>query len=80
MALRKPEKPQSWDDVYKFMQDVYYNLSPDDVKAGDLKTEAPTTETIDKGRQRLVEVSGVPKIYFRGTNGTLYIMATGTPV
>lgn len=80
MSLRKPEKPQSFDDVHKFMQDVYYNLSPDDVKAGDLKTEAPTTETIDKGRQRLVEESGVPKLYYRSTNGNLYLMSTGTLV
>ncbi len=80
MSLKKPEVPKSFDDVHKFMQDVFYNLSMDDVKAGDLKDEAPTTDTIDKGRSRLVEVSGVPKLYYRGTNGTLYLIATGTPV
>jgi hypothetical protein len=80
MSLRKPEKPSSLDDVHKFMQDVYYNFSMDDVKAGDLKTAAPTTDTIDKGRSRLVEENGVPKLYYRGTNGTLYLISTGTPV
>lgn len=80
MSLRKPEEPKSFRDVHGFMQDVYYNLSHDDVKAGDLKTEAPTTDTIDKGRQRLVEVGGIPKLYYRALDGTLYLIATGTPV
>jgi hypothetical protein len=80
MALKKPEKPVNLDDVHKFMQDVYYNLSMDDIKAGNLKTEAPTTDTIDKGRARLVEENGVPKHYYRATDGTLYLISTGTPV
>lgn len=80
MSLQKPEKPASWEDVHRFMLDVYYNLSLDDIKAGNLKTEAPTTDTIDKGRARLVEENGVPKTYYRSTDGTLYLTGTGTPV
>ena len=72
MSISKPEKPKDLNDVYDFMQEVFNNLSFDSLNAGDLKTTAPTTNTLDKGKFRLTEISGVPTLYYRNLNGTIY--------
>ena len=72
MSLSKPEKPKDLNDVYDFMQEVFNNLSFDSLNAGDLKTTAPTTDTLDKGKFRLVEIANVPFLYYKNLAGTLY--------
>ena len=70
--IKKFEKVKSFEDVEKVLQDLRDNLSLQDLKAGDVRTTAPTTETLDKTRYTIVEESGVPVIYYRTTSGTLY--------
>jgi len=53
-------------------EDLKNNLSMDDMGTGNLKTVVPTTDTLDKGKFRLVEESGVPVTYYRAISGTIY--------
>lgn len=72
MSLRKFDKIQSFEDVKRMHEDHLGNLSFDDLNAGDLKTVAPTTDTLSKGKFRLVEESGVPVLYYRNLSGSIY--------
>lgn len=72
MSLSKPEKPKDLNDVYDFMQEIFNNLDFNSINAGDLKTIAPTTDTLDKGKFRLTEIAGVPTLYYRNLAGTIY--------
>ena len=72
MAIKKFEKVKSFEDVEKVIQDLRDNLSLQDIRAGDVRTIAPTTDTLDKTRYSIVEESGVPVIYYRNTLGTIY--------
>lgn len=72
MGLKKFEKVNSFEDVEKVIQDLRDNLSLQDIRAGDVRTATPTTDTLDKTRYTIVEESGVPVIYYRTTAGTLY--------
>lgn len=72
MTLKKFDRFESFDDVMNWHRDLLAFLSFDDLNLGNLKTTAPTTDTIDKGKFRLVEESGVPVIYYRSTGGSLY--------
>lgn len=78
--IKKPQEPADLKDVHRFQEDLYNNLSMDDVKNGNLKTEVPTTDDLEIGRFRVVEISGVPTLYHRATNGNIYLIATGTPI
>ena len=72
MAIKKFEKVKSFEDVEKVIQDLRDNLSLQDIRAGDVRTIAQTTDTLDKTRYAIVEESGVPVIYYRNTSGTIY--------
>lgn len=72
MAIKKFDKVKSFEDVEKVIQDFRENISLQDLKAGDVRTTAPTTDTLDKTRYTIAEESGVPTIYYRTTDGTLY--------
>ena len=70
--IKKFEKVKSFEDVEKVIQDLRDNLSLQDIKAGDVRTSVPTTDTLDKTRYTIVEESGVPIIYYRTTAGSIY--------
>lgn len=72
MTLKKFDQFKDFQDVKKAHEDLKANFSFDDISFGDLKTTAPTTSTLDKGRFRVVEEANVPVLYVRATNGTLY--------
>ena len=70
--LTKFERVKSFEDVEKVLQDLRSNISLQDLRAGDVRTTAPTTGTLEKTRYTIVEESGVPVIYYRTTSGVLY--------
>lgn len=70
--LKKFDRIENFEDVKKMHEDHLSNLSFDDLSVGDLKTEAPTAQSLSKGKFRLVEESGVPVLYYRAINGNLY--------
>jgi len=70
--MKKPETIDTIEKADDFARDVFSNLNFSDLRIGDLRTEAPTTKTLDKGRYRFVEISGVPSLYYRAVNGTIY--------
>lgn len=72
MAIKKFGKPQNLDDVEKQFQDMRDNLSLQDLRAGDVRKEAPTDKTLDKTRYTIAEEGGVPTIYYRATDGKIY--------
>ena len=72
MALKKFDKVKSFEDVEKALQDFRENLSIQDLRAGDVRTEAPTTDSLEKTRYTIVEESGVPVIYYRTSAGVIY--------
>lgn len=72
MSLKKFDKIDSFEDVKRWHEDVKNNLSYDDLSPGDLKMVAPTTDTLGKGKTRLVEISGTPTLYYKTISGTLY--------
>ena len=72
MPLKKPQTPKSFEEVHRFQEDIYNNLGMDDLKPSNTRTDAPTTETMDKGRFTVVELSGVPYIYYLSLSGVLY--------
>lgn len=78
--IRKPETVSDFEGVNKVLQDFFNNLGVDDLRPSGIREGVPGSEEVNKGRFVITEVSGVPRLYIRGTNGTLYLMSTGTPV
>ena len=72
MTLRQFDEFKDLADVKKMHRDIKNNLTFDDLNVGKLSTDAPTTSTLDKGKFRLVEISGVPFLYYRAVDGTIY--------
>jgi len=70
--MKRPERIDSLEKVDKFAKDVFDTFDFTNMRVGDLKTEAPTTSTLDKGRFRLVEESNVPLLYYRNLAGTVF--------
>jgi len=75
--IKKFEKVKSFEDVEKVIQDLRDNLSLQDIRAGDVRTVAPTADTLEKTRYTIAEESGVPVIYYRTTDGTIYKTVMG---
>jgi len=69
---------RSLEDVQKALDSMRQSLSPEDLGAGKLRTEAPTSDSLDKGRFALAEISGAPRLYYRALDGTIYEFI-GTP-
>ena len=67
------EKPKSFDDVKQQFQDIRDRMTLEDLNPGSVRTEEPTTETLDKGKLAVVELTaGTRWIYYRDTDGTLF--------
>lgn len=75
MSIQKPPRVENFEDLNRYFQDWYNNFGADDLKPSGIRTEAPTTETLGKGRQVVVELSGVPYIYYTTLAGVLYRIA-----
>ena len=69
--INKPEKIKD-EDTNKIIQEIYNNFGLDDLKASGVSSDAPTVSTLGKGRFRVVELAGVPYIYYNTTAGVLY--------
>jgi hypothetical protein len=72
MSIQKPSKIENFEQLNKFIQDFFNNYGQDDLRGSGIRTEAPTTDTLGKGRQAIVELSGVPYLYYLTTDGVLY--------
>ena len=72
MTIKKPEQFTDIEKASEFAQDVFHNLSLDDMKPGQLQTTTPTTKTLEKGRMRIEEEVGVPFLYIRTLGGDIY--------
>ena len=72
MGIRKPEQITSFEQLNNYLLHFYENLSISDLKAGDLREEAPTVDKLDKTRYTIAEVGGVPSIYYKTKEGNLY--------
>lgn len=79
MSLRKFDRIENFDELNLFIQDLYSNISISDINPSDIRTIEPTTETLDKGRWAIVELSGSPSLYYLTLAGVLYKW-TGTAV
>lgn len=72
MSVQAPKKPENFDDVYGMLRDFYNNFGADDLKPSNIRTSAPTSDALGKGRQVIVEINGVPYIYYNTLAGVLY--------
>lgn len=77
MSLKPVDEPKTFDDVSKMYQGIKDDLGFEDLKIGNMRTVAPTTATLEKGKFAFAEISNVPTLYYRNTNGTIYKF-TGT--
>lgn len=76
MSVKGPERYfKTLEEVYNLLQDWFNNLGLDDLKPSNVRTEAPTVATLNKGRFAIVQLSGVPYIYYHTTGGVLYRIA-----
>lgn len=78
MSLDVPQKFKSFDEVSDYIQSMFNKIGLDDLRATGLRQEAPTSETLEKGRHAVAEISGVPFLYYHTTAGVLYKWQ-GTP-
>lgn len=70
--IQKPHDIKSFDDVMNVFSEWFNNFGLEDLKASGVRTEAPTADTLGRGRSVIVELSGVPYIYYNNLNGVLY--------
>lgn len=80
MTIKKVENIRDFPEVKEALDDIFNNLSPEDMRTGNFRTSVPTTKSIDKGRFAWAEISGVPTYFYRGTNGTIYKLFEGTAI
>ena len=78
MSLRKFGNIQDWDQLNQFVSDFYANVGLDDLRPSNIRTEVPTTLTLDKGRFRFTELDGIPTAYYRSLDGIVYELFSGT--
>ena len=72
MTLPIRDKPKDFEDVQQRLKDIKDRITLEDLNIGDVRTTAPTTSTLDKGKLTVVEESGVPSIFYNTINGVLY--------
>ena len=71
MSIRKFEKIENFEQLNLFVQDLYSNVGIDDLRPSNVRTEVPTTDTLDKGRFALYDNGTTRRIYFRALDGTI---------
>ena len=71
MSLRKFERIENWDDLNRFIQDLYNNLGIDDLRASGVRQATPTSDAVDKGRIVIEDTDSATKIHYRKLDGTL---------
>lgn len=72
MTIAIRESQNNFDDVKRQFKDIRDRITLEDLNPGNLRTDAPTTETLDKGKLTVVELSGVPWIYYQTISGVIY--------
>lgn len=72
MSLERGRRINNFKDVEDLYQMILDRISWSDLTVVDLRTSAPTTATLDKGKAVIAELSGVPTLYFNSTGGVLY--------
>lgn len=70
--ISKPGTVKTFEDVNKVIQDFFNNLGLDDLKPSGVRTEAPEVSQLGKGRKTIVELNGVPYIYYQTLDGVMY--------
>lgn len=70
--IKKPQLAGDFRDVKAYQDEVFDNLGIEDMKASGVLTEAPVVGQLNLGQFRIVELSGVPWIYYKTLAGTLY--------
>lgn len=71
MSIRKFGVIENWDQLNQFVQDLYNNISLNDLKPSNVRTVVPTAETLDKGKFALFDNDTTRRIYFRALDGTI---------
>ena len=72
--ISKPQLASNFQGLKSYQDDVYNNLGIEDMKPAGVLTEAPTTGQLNLGQFRLIELSGVPWLYYKTLAGVLYKM------
>lgn len=73
MSVQTPVRYfKNTEEISNYIQDLFNNYGLDDLKPAGVRTEAPTTSTLGKGRMVIVELSGIPYIYYNSLGGVLY--------
>ena len=80
MTLKVPQEPKDLKEVQQGFHDIKDNLSQEDIRLFNPLTTVPTTSDLEIGKQTVREISGVPRYYIRGTNGTIYLLSTGVAI
>lgn len=72
MTLPIRDSPKDFDDVQQRLKDIKDRITLEDLNIGDVRTAAPTTTTLNKGKLTVVELAGVPWLYYLTTANVLY--------
>jgi len=72
MTLPIRDEPKDFRDVQQRLKDIKDRITLEDLNIGDVRTVAPTTSTFNKGKLTVVELSGVPWLYYLTTGNILY--------
>lgn len=70
--MQAPTRGMNLEQMNNYLFELYNNMGIGDLKPSGVRTEAPTTETLSKGRFEIVELSGVPYVYYNSLAGVLY--------
>lgn len=60
------------EEISNYIQEIYNTMGIDDLKPTGARTVEPTKATLGKGRFTIVELSGVPYLYYNSLNEVLY--------
>lgn len=72
MTIPIRDKPEDFEDVNQRLKDIKDRMSLEDLNPGELRTTAPTATTLGSGKLTVVELAGIPWIYYLTTANVLY--------
>ena len=71
MSVKRPDKIENFDQLNKFIDDLYSNIGVDDLRPSNIRTVVPTTDTLDLGRLAIFDDGTTRRIYYRALSGTI---------